>query len=447
MKERATGILAFILILNILACTGCSKTEQGQKDRFDPASDYQYQYYQPDNSLGGNLTEDEKGSIYYLAGCYVYKYAPQTKRNAPLCNKTNCLHDRETDPEKMKLCNAYYPFMNDDSLGSVIAYEDGYIYIAGEDDTLCTDLIRIKTDGSERSEIHKFSRGFIYQIFHRGYYYYTDQFYDEDNKATFAVKAYPLNGRGKEKTVFTPSRKKQTYEISEYMAYGNHLYFDVSYTNNAGTTSENRYYSMNISTGETRDIKTSSSNETIYQLNFFNGKMVYYTQNDDDNARYNKKFYDGSGRTFDVPVYLANLDGSDPKKIPVNMQAGGRIYSDGKYLVISNDNLMSVADNDVDKKKLKKAEYHVYDKDYKLVDTYTERFKGYNAFVPEYRLYYEPLGIGDVSYCVLRNNDTGTAELYGGNKSQIGKINGVQFKRIKLATIGPSPAVKQCMKK
>ena len=164
MKEVAKRILSALLVINILVVTGCSISDQGQRSLLTLLPDFQYQYYQPDVNLGGhlgNITEDENRCIYYLAGCYVYKYDPKTKVNAPLCNKANCLHDKESDKTKIKSCNAYYPFVSMDQVESIIAYENGYIYLAGIDRS-STDysnrnqVYRIKADGSEHTLIHTF---------------------------------------------------------------------------------------------------------------------------------------------------------------------------------------------------------------------------------------------------------------------------------------------------
>ena len=99
-----------------------------------------------------------------------------------------------------------------------------------------------------------------------------------------------------------------------------------------------------------------------------------------------------------------------------------------------------------DPDKYKEAEYRVYDKSYKLIDTYTEGYKGYNGVYGDYPIYYGPLGVGDTSYFVKLDMDNGTAELYGGSKSKIGQLNGSQFKREKLATIKQSPAARYWIK-
>ena len=112
-------------------------------------------------------------------GSYVYKYDPKTKVNAPLCNKANCLHDKESDKTKIKSCNAYYPYIEEGQISnSIIVYEVGYIYLAGESRDWAgsdrNELWRIKADGSERTLIKSFARPQWNQIIHRGYYYYTE---------------------------------------------------------------------------------------------------------------------------------------------------------------------------------------------------------------------------------------------------------------------------------
>ena len=52
MKKVTRRIILAILALDILTATGCSKMQQGRADSFDPACDYQYQYYNTDVELG-----------------------------------------------------------------------------------------------------------------------------------------------------------------------------------------------------------------------------------------------------------------------------------------------------------------------------------------------------------------------------------------------------------
>ena len=330
----------------------------------------------------------------------------------------------------------------------VISYENGYIYIAGYMEWATsqnTTITRIKTDGSQRQDIHEFTGQYYNSIMHRGYYYYADKAYDEDGNYSFSVKSYPLDGHGKEKTIFVPSGEMLTYEIDSFMAYGKYLYFCVSQTDKeTKSTSKYRYYCLDTRTGKTAEIKVPDT-ETVRLINFFNDKLILYTENNEKNAAMGNKWYDGIPDSYEVPVYEADLDGKNQKEIPVKIQAGYNIYSDGDYLVVSNDNLLSIIDKkyiDETPDAFKEATYYVYDKNYKLIDSYTEDFKGYNSEEKFYRVYYSPLGVGKISYSLVIDPEDGSAVLYGGDKSQIGALVGSQFKRKKLAVIDQSPAAK-----
>ena len=117
---------------------------------------------------------------------------------APVCQKVNCLHDREFDKEKRKECNAcmkyHYVFdQNGDIVFNdcdLIQYYDGYIYYA-----VGNCMYRTKKDGSEkdcvlkrpdRKEIQRF-------LLHRGYLYYQIDCTMQDGNETYDnVKVYQV---------------------------------------------------------------------------------------------------------------------------------------------------------------------------------------------------------------------------------------------------------------
>lgn len=435
------GKLIIISVLSIFICTsvlsqGCSK--QQEKKSFDVMTDYQYQYYQPDDAYSGNITEDEDGNLYYLAGCYIYKYDVIKGSNAPLCNKANCLHDKEENPNRYKDCNAYYQYIGTEQYSS-IAYEKGSIYIAdpGFGDGWTTRIIRISKDGAEREIIHQFSSQFLNSIFHRGYFYYQEETYDKNNKQSLSIKRYPLRHKGKSETLWQFPKGGNGYGIQGIKAYGDYLYF-----NTTGDLGKDRYYNKyfvyNIIDGQFNEIKPKGyKNPLIFGINFFNNKILYYSQDGDHlNSQY------------DVDVYECDLDGTDSKKTGITMPVGYDMYSDGKYFVVSNDNVLSISQA-INKQKSDKgndAIYEVYDKTYKLVDTYTEKLKKDNVAQDGYKLYYGPIGVNNTSYCIVRNNETGVVELYGGSKEQIGELDGRQFDRKRLAVIKNVPAVLEYLK-
>lgn len=65
-------------------------------DSFVEETDYQYQY----NGEAGRYMARRKGTMYFAIGSYIYQMDEETEILTPLCNKPNCLHDKEADREK-----------------------------------------------------------------------------------------------------------------------------------------------------------------------------------------------------------------------------------------------------------------------------------------------------------------------------------------------------------
>lgn len=428
--------------------SGCSSVKKG--NQFDVKTDFQYQYYTYDNIYRMNATEDEKGNLYYLVGAYVYKYDVKDGTNKPLCNKQNCLHDKEKDRSRLKECNAYFPYYEiNDYNNATIAYENGYIYIAfsnrssntSSNFTFCRSLIRISADGSSRTTVHNFKNvGNGPDIFHRGVYYYTDDTYNENNVETVSVKAYALGGGSKEKTLYTfpkeiDGKEGHPYEITEYMAYGNYLYF-FTMGDIGKDTPYNKEFCVNLSTNEISEIKTPEmrDNDSVVQVMFFNNKLLFYYTTGDRGKE-----------DYDCDIYMSDLDGSNVEKTPISVKKHSIMYSDGNYLYISDDMRLWTKDMDAGKHiSPDTAEYKVYDKELNMIDTYTEDKKdNMDPVTAPAAWYYVPVGVGKYSFFVKRNFKNGTAELYGGDKDVIGSLNENEFPRKKLASVSQSPAVKQ----
>ena len=456
----AKCILCVTVIAAQMTVAGCSSGNRvsTEMDTYNEKTDYQYQFDSHDNEIRHNMTTDEDGNLYYMSGYYIYMYDAATGINTPLCNKQNCLHDKETDESKIKECNAYFPYMDSTNIrDDSIAYENGYIFATYTSmDNQTSDagklwrktIIRIKKDGSSREKVHTFTKSIQNEIIHRGYYYYTSDVFDENNKETFSVCSYPLDGKGGEKTIYTAPDEENGEEmryngIQGYTAYGNHLYFQVHGVKGEKVTTI-RYYCVDLNTNKVSELKTGDMAETdiIYSLTFFNDKIIFdviddskvQALNDDDD-------------TFQEEVYTADLNGTNIKKAPITVTYGYNMYSDGDHLIISDDNI-HVVDNIInsDEEPDGKAKFDVYDKNFNLVDTFTENVKKEYENLSNHIGYYVPLGPADTSYYVKRNFEEGTAELYGGSKKVIGNINRKQFPRKRLAVIDQSQAVKDYLK-
>ncbi len=90
----------------------------------------------------------------------------------PVCNRADCLHEKETDPKEVYECNAYFGY--DSWITPMLQYYDGSIYtiegldrVTGE---FSDTLVRVSLDGSTRSQIKDLSDSSTYML-HRGYLY------------------------------------------------------------------------------------------------------------------------------------------------------------------------------------------------------------------------------------------------------------------------------------
>lgn len=447
MKKLAAFFI-MTAVMSVGMLSGCGRKNE---NTYNAKTDYQYQFDSYDDAFRHNLTTDEDGNLYYLNGYYIYKYDVEAGTNAPLCNKQNCLHDKETDIEMTKKCNAYFPYMDGLDRWDSIAYEDGYIYAtySGYDDKM-TDaskvetrtILKISIDGSSREKIHTFHIPINREIFHRGNYYFTKDVYDENNVETISVCSYPLKGTGRETTIWTAPRKADGkeihyYGIQGYEAYGNYLYFQT-HGDIDGKTNFAKYYVVDLKNGEVSELKTNDmkASDFICTLTFINNRMIFDVFDGDNDSSVE------NGRTYQAPVYTADLDGTHISKQPFTITYAYNMYSDGEHLIISDDNIRSVEKllKVVDKAS-DTAEYKVYDREFRLVDTYKESLKPEYEYLM-YEGYYAQLGPTDKSFYVKRNYKDGTAELYVGNKDQIGTLNGKTFKRKLVAKIAQSPSVK-----
>ena len=88
-------ILIIILILNIYMI-GCSKSYESSDDYIE-GQDAQYMYMMTDRDR--YITASEEG-YYFVNGIYLYFCSYDTMKPIVLCNKAECLHDKELDETK-----------------------------------------------------------------------------------------------------------------------------------------------------------------------------------------------------------------------------------------------------------------------------------------------------------------------------------------------------------
>ena len=123
MKKILAFLCASILLVSL--CAACQSKEL--PDTYVEGSDYQYM--QLESRRFFMMQSQGSKAFYLLHGNYIYFIDEGSDMILPLCNKADCLHDKETDPEKYSYCNACILPENKLPLGDAgISYCNGFLY-------------------------------------------------------------------------------------------------------------------------------------------------------------------------------------------------------------------------------------------------------------------------------------------------------------------------------
>lgn len=415
--------LSFVLCTTLTACGGKSAT---LPDTFVEGSDWQYMqesgwFFEPTVQKGAN------GIYYFIWKGFVYYLDSETQSLLPLCSKADCLHDQETDNERMTECHAYVG-ETFSGPGEGINYCNGWVYSLLQDVDQ-TALIRISEDGTKKEEVYQWGSdaGIEHWIVHRDAVYYANHTYymkDGELREKFALMQLPLDaGLRQPKELYATPENCEIYALSWIQGYGNYIYFQVngSSTREIEVTDDNYMDYLfcptmvcNLNTGEVTALTAPDMGaaDVIQGVTFWQDRILL------------KPATVGQIWEETGTVYSANLDGSDPQIFMENFPQGDQILSDGKYLYLTNHNRVTrMGGGDV--------LYQVLDEDLNEVDTFTMPYE-WPCYIrigdPDMRfdIYYETEGAED------ENVDMDDAVITGWgvncwDKTTIGSYHGEPF--------------------
>lgn len=361
--ERTKWYRITILAVICFFLTGCSKS---LPDTYHEGSDYQYmERYE-------FLAFHQKGAgvQYFAKEHYLYYLDEGSDTLLPLCGKADCLHDKETDLEKMQECNAY---METKAVNTGIIYCNGYLYYVDSRILSGPVLCRVSADGMKREEVYKWEDTVNIEewIVHRDVIYYTEHTYLSDKDGTeeqFAIKFFSLTDNVKKpENVYIADKDMDVFTLADLQAYGNFLYFQIhaQIKSEEETTDDNfldklylKMFIYDMKEGKIRELALSDmpKNYRIQRIAFWQDKLLF--------SPYDFKKEDKDLRTW----YTADLDGSHIEVFMEGIEQGLYFCSDGKYLYLSNVNMV------LSGKVEGTGTYKIYDKDLTLVDTVTLPF-------------------------------------------------------------------------
>jgi hypothetical protein len=336
MKKLISLILLIVLVLPICGCGG-SNSNLIFENKYVENQDNQYMYQ---SGVGITTVQQGDNIYYYLHNHFLYLVDEENYSVNPICNKTDCLHEKETIPDKVSTCNAYIDNYGPDK----IQYYDGNIYyISSEtiDDETVTHLKKFNISTQSKDIVFTFKTDIGEWIIHRGYFYYEDTLaYKGDDECTGSVDRVALDKSEKDSEILFDFDKSglSLFQTSNMQAYGNFVYYDAI-TAQKGISIDDldsdddmlgKRYCYNIESGEQICLNDVIGKNTIPYYGFYNNKIIF-----------------GSYETKDCNIYTCDLDGKNIEKL-FTYDKKLRTYtkfSDGKYFYFENTDLALTDEN------------------------------------------------------------------------------------------------------
>ena len=311
-------IVPISCIIASLLLTSCSK-QYSTSNTYIPYQDYQYTY----NNQGSlsTMAESEDG-YYFLCGFYLYYTDKTTMSPVILCNKPNCLHSEETDPEKITSCNACFT----SSSGS-ISYFDGAIYVLEYDNSDVSgnphQLIKLSKDGTKRSTVLHFKSAPTSLVIHRGKVYVAGRLFDANGTSVYGVSEYDLSKSASQDPITIFEGKLTGGNIQDLICYGQNVYFTEFAMNSEITAIRIQHYNLDTKTNTCIAQEKEDS---------FPGSLAFI----DDHILYSYTTLDYlTAEVIETDNYISDLDGTYVKE---NFETDNyqNIYSDVKYIYLDD---------------------------------------------------------------------------------------------------------------
>lgn len=355
------------------------------------------------------LVQEYKDGCYVLHEDFVYFFSNESGSFTPVCDKPNCMHDKETDAEKKKNCIAHLDnFVG--SFRSSIQLYNGNLYVCYEAPGIEGSYItRIAADGSHKEKIYTINDMVIHFFVHRGNAFVYKGGYQstEDGvENTMKLVKIPLNDLYpvREESINCLDELGDIERLYDFTAYGNYLCFGLAYKDNPAIE---RAYVYDIVKDEINEITIPDMSESTCfgKYTFFDEKLFFQR-------------YELNNKNIppDEPtdIYCAEPDGSNPRIVLSNVPLFYMLQSDGKYFYTNN---FSMYETFGKSEKEPIQAMFAYDTDLKQVDTI-----GY----PENDQWEIP-AIGGQNYYYEHFSDDEGWGLKVWDKSLIGTYNGKAY--------------------
>lgn len=285
-------LIILLIAMFLFSFAGCSF---GADDKTDLSKlDYSDTYIEGQDSQENYIASDFSGyfasignSYYFMNKHFIYQVDKETHKCSPLCNKSDCLHDKETNKSMRAECQAYVEGADPEE--TLIAYGNNLYYHSTEmsvdRDGVEDDVeafYRISPDTGERTSVYKI-KGYALMKFkiHRGYIYFKAVKFKKDSNDAFSDNAdiirVPLKNSNEEPEILldvTEIRKQyKNGFIGDVRLYGNHLFAEINY-DKSSKEAGNTLLSYDLDKKEWIDIKDKTDVNFNVGFTVFNDRLI-----------------------------------------------------------------------------------------------------------------------------------------------------------------------------
>ena len=406
--SRRASVIAVALIVLFTSCSFF--TGQKYTDEYQYGTDHQF-FMTSNAVMKPKIQETENGCVFVHDG-FIYGYDEKTGEILPLCAKSNCLHEKETDPEKRKECNACLEDAGGMDTSLMLYGGSVYVVYGKAGGVFKTDeyegsinLVRISLDGAAK-DLLLTTESMEYPIIHRGYLYYFRSEYTAKQETILSHVSFCRrkvdNGLGKEELILDPNH---AHGLSKIQAYGKKLYLTMMRT----VSNQTEVFCVAYDT-ESGEAKELASDGRVYYA--FGGSLYRIPYDPDKPA--------------DTVSELRRYDETDGKETVVleNIPQGSVLGYDGKYFYLDQTFV------DYEKNKAEAASGQISGgtgSDSHAVQVYDRSFRP----VDEIRMPSvnetggcTPVGGEKQQYRLYEDENTGDWGLIVVDKSEIGTLNG-----------------------
>ena len=389
--------LALLLLTAFLAVScGCNNvSEINYPDTFVNYKDYQYSFC--DKSTGEFIIQKCNGGYYFYLNNFIYFADEKSMHATPLCNKSDCLHDKETDMSKMVDCNAFFsnPLLNSEFFyynNKLYTFSDESYY-EGKNLIVLNSIYKTDPDGSNKEKLFTIDYNISKWFIHRDKLYYTS----DQNDSVFK---YDLSNNKTDTVLKLSVFGLYNTTLENMFAYGNNLYFYISgYKSkdefNSMLKGENiepfeYWYVININDGSNYKISSSLSRSGLIFEGFENDNFLY------SEANYNDLHPQKT-------LYSVDSHGNKTKSDFTYENLFDRYYADDKFIYEAK----AITLDDVEKNI-----FYIYDKNNNLL-TKIDFPDGY----------VNSLYLGDENYLFYREENENVQRLYYISKKDLSSGN------------------------